>query len=176
MSVDAALKYIISMGVLAPPGRLHRAPDSRPDNPTLARPPVRGAANTRPWPCELDYCGLSDRSPDLGQTVTLCGWVAIAAATTAASSSSTCATAKAWCRWCATPTAPRCSRWPKSVRNEFCADRSSGKVRARPAGTDQRQPDLGRDRDAVPRHSKCSTPPPPRRSRSTTKTCPKPCA
>ena len=68
----------------------------------------------------------------------------------AASSSSTCATAKAWCRSSATPTAPRRFATAEKVRNEFCLE-VTGTVRARPAGTETPTSSSRQDRGAVPR-------------------------
>jgi aspartyl-tRNA synthetase len=78
------------------------------------------------------YCGLVTEAL-MGQTVTLCGWVnrrrdhggVIFV---------DCVTAKAMCRWCATPTAPTCSSSGRRLRNEFCVQ-VKGMVRARPEGT-----------------------------------------
>ena len=83
MTVDEALKYVISMGVAAP-GPPRRAPGawSRPSAPSrtaAARPPAAHPSSPLFRPPSLcfmrtDYCGLID-TRFLGQTVTLFGWV-----------------------------------------------------------------------------------------------------
>ena len=85
MSVDEALKYIISMGVVAPPQAAHANRD-RDDAPRAERAGVaaapKGPVRCRSQKMRTTYCGLVSEAL-LGQTVTL--WAgSIAAATTAA--------------------------------------------------------------------------------------------
>jgi uncharacterized membrane protein len=89
MSVDTALKYVISMGVVAPPATAAAAPKHL--NATSTIDPRNPENSMR-----THYCGQVN-SQNIGQEVTSVAG-RIVAAITAASSSSTCATAKAWRR------------------------------------------------------------------------------
>ena len=148
MSVDDALKYIVSMGVVAPPPRdpnLSAAP--RTNNP--ARAPSAGThSRTRNQPCVPITAANSTPATSTRSSPFAAG--PIAAATTAASSSSTCATAKAWPRSSAIPTAPEMFARRRSRAQRIRAqDHRQG---APPSGRHREpQPAVGRDRDPLPR-------------------------
>ena len=107
MSVDEALKYIISMGVVAPPARRNRSVAGKALTHRIQNhQPTESLTSMR-----THYCGQLN-SQLIGQEPSPFAAGRIVAATTAASSSSTCATAKAWPRSSATRIAPRCSVSP----------------------------------------------------------------
>ena len=161
MTVDAALKYIVSMGVVAPeraaaPERLRAAPPSRRCNAGTRREhafrarAVNQCNNERQTSCRCDtqYCGLVTEAL-LGQTVTLCGWVHrrrdhggvifIDLRDREGLVQVVC-----------DPDRAEMFKVAEGVRNEFCL-RVKGVVRARPEGTANAEPDERQDRSAVPR-------------------------
>ena len=138
MSVDAAMKMIITCGVVVP------APASHMSHPAARRPAPepRGAWNfsrlrgagayvTSRASCVHITADKLTSSSSARKSRSPAGCIAVAI--TAGSYSSICAIGKDCCRSCSTPT-PRSFQEAERLRSEFVV-KVSGKVRARPAGT-----------------------------------------
>jgi lysyl-tRNA synthetase class II len=139
MSVDEALKYIISMGVVAPPPKpASSAPTQKPE------PPTGNSMRTH-------YCGQVN-SKLIGQEVTLCGWahrrrdhggvIFVDLRDREGLAQVVC-----------DPDRPEMFKIAESVRNEFCL-KITGKVRARPGHGQPQSRERAKSRSSATR-SKC---------------------
>jgi hypothetical protein len=141
MSVDEALKYVVSMGVVVP-----SAPPQLPLKDRHERSVL--PAEVSLCPCVLTYCGLVTEAL-LGQAVTLCGWVnrrrdhgGVIFVDLR--------DREGYVQVVCDPDRAETFKTAENLRNEFCVQ-IKGLVRARPAGTTNDQPQERQDRGAVPR-------------------------
>jgi hypothetical protein len=129
MSVDTALKYVISMGVVAAAhaAASKRTATDRPSTPPKLIPaqPGKQHANSLLWTSQFTAHRPGGDALRLG---------ASAPRPRRRDLSSICATARVWPRSSATRIVPTMFAAAEAVRNEFCL-RITGKVRARPEGT-----------------------------------------
>ncbi len=129
MSVDAALKYIVSMGVVVA-GRLPLPGRRTIHNPITSASPEAQEDNAMAMRSE--YCGLVTEAL-MGETVTLCGWVNRRRDHGGVIFIDL-RDREGYVQVVCDPDRPEMFKVAEDIRNEFCVQ-VKGIVRARPAGT-----------------------------------------